>query len=124
MGKYDGLSRTALNLIKAKGAATTLTRRTAAGFDPVTQIETTPSETTATFQAVGLPPARDAEKLIGSLEGRKLQLFYLAMFGQTLTPSEGDELAWGGVPYTLIWKQTYNPAADGAILTVAYGETR
>lgn len=124
MGKYAGLAQTALSMITAKGAAATLKRRTEASFDPITQIATTPAETTATARVVGLPPARDAEKLLGSLENRKLLLFYIAMQGLAFAPAIGDELIWGGATYALVWKQTYDPAADGPILTVAYGETR
>lgn len=121
MATYQSFIDLADKMIRAKGASATLTRPGDTGFDPVTQTAT-PDPDAATVRAVGFPPSRQAEHHIGSLVGRTVMEFYIALKSQTIVPSPGDLLRWAGVEYRVIWSQTYDPAGDGAIFTLAYGE--
>ena len=60
-------------------------------------------------------------------EPRYLALVDDALAGDRLIgmiqPSQGDEvLRPDGQVWKLIWSKTYDPAADGSVLTMAYGE--
>jgi hypothetical protein len=122
MAKYDGAISTALALIQRKGTSVTVTRHTDGGFDPVTQAETAPSDQSETFQCVGLPPGRAAEYRVGSLAGKNAIELYFAQKDRTMRPSPGDRISFQGATWTIFWSQTYDPAGDGAILTIAYAE--
>lgn len=121
MSTYAALTDAALRLIQAKGAPLPLQRTATATFDPVTQARTT---TTASysFRAVGLPPGRSAEFRVGTLERRDLIELHIAQKSQIVRPEPGDVVTWGGKSWTIIWAATYDPAADGAIYTLAYAE--
>lgn len=121
MSVYDGLARNALGLITRKGANAVFSREDRSNIDPVTQ---TGAETpvTATLKAVEIPPGKSAEFRVGSLVGRKVIQLYVARYGTTFAPAEGDTVTWGGVAHKVINVTHYDPAADGAILTVAYAE--
>lgn len=118
MGKYDALAATALKLLQAKGRPVTLTRASWATLDPVTQSRT---ETTVTgaFHGVLLPAGRSAEFRVGSLVGRNLGQIYLSRQGTAMEPSKGDIVEWGGATWTIIDVTHYDPADDGAVLTIA-----
>jgi hypothetical protein len=122
MGKYEALAATALALIARKGALVTFTRKNTGPVNPITDVESPAATITGTFQVVGLPPGRSAESRVGSLIGRKLMEFHIARKGALMEPSPGDTVEWGSTTWTLFWTQTYDPAADGAIYTLAYGE--
>ena len=123
MGIYDRQAASALALIKRKGTMITISRAVADTFDPVTQERVPGVPITGDFYAVEIPPGRSAEFQIGSLVGRKVIQLYIARAETTMEPSLGDTTTWNGVEYTLLAPVThYNPAADGAVLTVAYGE--
>jgi hypothetical protein len=121
MGKYDGLTNTAASLIARKGGLAKLTHVEDATFDPVTQ-QTTSQTRTYDVQAVGLPPSKGAEYRIGSLLMRNVLEFQIAQKGLSVRPMPGDKLRWAGYDWRIIWSTTYDPAADGSIMTTAYGE--
>ncbi len=121
MAKFLNAQGTALALIQKNGSKGTLSRRVATAFDPVTQAETA-SDTTEEFDVVVLPPSQQAKFKVGSLEGRNAVEVYLAQKGRTMIPKPGDKLTVGGIAYTLFWAQTYDPALDGPIFTLAYAE--
>lgn len=121
MGKYDGLINTAASLIARKGGPARLTHVEDASFDPVTQ-NTTSQTRTYDVQAVGLPPTKGAEFRVGSLLLRNVLEFQIAQKDVPVTPKPGDKLRWAGQDWRIIWATSYDPAADGAIMTTAYGE--
>lgn len=122
MGKFLSLQQTAAALIAKAGAAVTLRRPIEGSFDPITQIRVGGGEEPHTFVAVFMPPSAQAKyhaktlELSVSLEG------YFALKGQTITPMPGDIVSVGGVDYKLVHCQTYDPANDGPIFTIAYLE--
>lgn len=121
MATYQSFIDLADRLIRAKGAAITLTRVAASGNDPVAQTATyTPA--THTFRGVGLPAGKSAEFRVGSLVNRNVYEFYLAQKSQTVEPQPGDVLAFKGANWTILAATTYDPAADGSIFTKAYAE--
>lgn len=123
MGTYDRQAASALALIKRKGRKITVTRAVADSFDPVTQDRIAGVDITGEFFAVGLPPGRSSEFQIGSIVNRNVIQLYIARADQTMVPSPGDTVEWGGLQYALLPPVThYDPADDGAVLTVAYGE--
>lgn len=119
---YAGPQNTVALLIGQKGALATLTRKVPGTFDPVTQVDTGATTTTETFNVVALPPGPDARFRVGSLENRNALEFYFSLKGRTLIPQPGDVVRWDGRDYALFWSQTYDPAGDGPIMTLAYGE--
>lgn len=121
MGTYDRIAATALRLITAKGSDAVISRIVPSTFDPVTQARTS-STLSATFKAVELPPGKSAEFRIGSLVDRNLSQFFIARAGVEMEPTNGDRIEWAGRSMTLTGVTHYDPAGDGAILTVAYGE--
>lgn len=122
MGTYDAQAKGALALITRKGTGVTLKRRSAASIDPVTQAQTGASVAEHAFKAVALPPGRSAEMRIGSLVGRNILQFHMAQHGQSVVPQPGDLIAFKGLDWTVIWATTYDPAGDGAILSICYVE--
>lgn len=120
MSTYAPQIASAFALINAKGADLPL-RRTTTTLDPVSQAATETVQT-ATFRAVGLPAGKSAEFVLGSLQRRNVIQLYVALKDQALIPQPGDVVTWGGNDWPLIWCTTYDPAADGAILTIAYAE--
>lgn len=121
MAKYDAFTALAARLISSKGAQTVITRTTRTMRDPVTQTGGGAATLTATIKAVGLPAGKSAEFAVGTLEKRNVMEFYIA-HDSNITPQPGDEMPWGDHTWKLIWTATYDPAADGAIFTKAYGE--
>lgn len=121
MATFANFIKLADKLIRKNGSALVLTRKTDGSLDPVTQVAST-STAEHTFRGVGFPPGRSAEFRIGSLQNRNIQEFYIAAKDQTVTPAPGDTFTYGGAIWTVIWAQTYDPAADGAIFTLAYAE--
>lgn len=121
MAIYASLIESALRLISAKGSDLPLQRITESAFDPVTQVRTT-ATASYVFRAVGLPPGKSAEFRIGSLERRSVIEFHIAQKSQTVRPEPGDVVTWAGASWTIFWSATYDPAADGAIYTLAYAE--
>lgn len=122
MGKFLSAQQTAAALIAKFGSAITLTRRVAGSFDPVTQAEIGERVERHSFIAVVVPPSQQARFTVGTLEGRDALEFYFSLKGKTIRPEPGDEVLVGGIPYRLFWSKTYDPALDGAIFTLAYGE--
>jgi len=120
MATYDAASATAYNLIASKGSDVVFTRANSAGFDPVTQQETT-SSTTLTLKAVGLPPGKSAEFRIGKLERRNIIELHCALQGGAV-PLPGDKALWAGSSWTVLWVSELNPAADGAPYALVYAE--
>jgi hypothetical protein len=121
VASYGALIDAAHRLIAVKGAALPLQRTTGVSYDPVTQARVTVTAS-YTFRAVGLPPGKSAEFRIGSLERRDLIELHIAQRSQTIRPEPGDIVTWGGKQWTIFWSTTYDPAADGAIYTLAYAE--
>lgn len=122
MAKYNAQIAMAAALITKKGKSITILRPGRTLTDPVTQAATLADPTAYVANAVGLPPGRSAEFKIGSLANRRVIQFYIALRGLAITPQPGDEIAWGGNTYKVIWVETYDPADDGAIISIAYGE--
>jgi hypothetical protein len=121
VGKYDALASTALALIEKKGAPLVLTRKGVTAFDPITQIETS-TNTPHTVKAVVLPPGKGAEYRVGSLAGKNAIEITMAQKGLSIRPQPGDLVQWQGAAWTIFWATTYDPAADGAIYSLAYAE--
>lgn len=121
MAKYQGAIDLAASLLTSKGADITITRRVSGGFDPVTQTESI-TTTDHVFKGVVLPPSKSAEFEVGSLVGKRAIQLNLAQKGQSIRPEPGDTVAWQGFAWTIFWATTYDPAGDGAILTIAYAE--
>ncbi len=121
MGKYDALASTAVALIEKKGAALVLTRKGVSAYDPVTQVESSTS-TPYEVKAVVLPPGRGAQYRVGSLEGKNAIEITMAQKGLPIRPQPGDIVQWQGAAWTIFWATTYDPAADGAIYSLAYAE--
>ncbi len=120
MGKYAAQAATAHALLTKKGRAVVFTRTTASAFDPVTQTESVATETFS-MSGLALPPGKNAEFSIGSLERRTLLEFHLAP-REGKTPEPGDTLSWAGREWNVIWVSTIDPAGDGAAYTKAYAE--
>lgn len=121
MGKYAGAASTAYSLLAKKGLPLPLLRKNDVSFDPVTQQEVA-STTTYTFRAAVLPPGKSAEYDVGSLVGKNAIRILLALKDMPIEPQPGDVVTYKGGQWTIFWTKTYDPAADGAILTVAYAE--
>ena len=121
MAQYDALARTALGLISRKGSDATFSRQSRSNVDPVTQ-EGSAAVARAKLKAVELPPGKSAEFVIGSLIGRNIIQLYVARYGSSFSPDKGDEVTWGGRDHKVIHATHYDPAADGAVLSVLYAE--
>lgn len=121
MSKFLSAQQTAARMIAKAGSGVTLTREEVLAYDPVTQ-EQQVTTTTAVFQAVAFPPSAAAKHRVGSLEGRNALEVYFAQKDQTMRPQPGDTALIGGILYKVFWSQTYDPALDGAIMTIAYVE--
>lgn len=122
MGKFDDMAQTALELITEFGASVTLSRAVDDTVDPVSQDRTPGTPVTGAFMAVEIPAGKSAEYRTGSLVGRDVIQLYLARWGVSMEPTKGDTLPWKGSIFTIFHATHYDPAADGAILTVAYAE--
>jgi hypothetical protein len=123
MTTYASATATARRLIQSKGKATTITPAAGDGdYDPIDQVVTSDPAAPFACAAVGLPAGKSAEFAVGSMVGRNIQQFYIATADGVRSPIPGDRIAWGGADWTLKWTATYDPAADGAIFTSAYGE--
>lgn len=121
MGKYLSFVETADALISKKGLDVQLVRRTSTSFNAVTQVETGKS-VSYTFKAVCMPPSQQARRTVGTLEGKIAIECYFSAKGQTITPQPGDVITYQNAQWTIFWAQTYDPAGDGAIFTLAYAE--
>ena len=119
MGKYLSFQEVALALITKRGQQVPVTRTDASAFDPVTQSSVT-SGTVETFAAVVMPPSKEAEYKARSLELSFSAEAYFALLGRSFVPGPGDTFVANGREYTIRHSQTYNPAGDGPIVTVAY----
>jgi len=117
---YAAQANTAHALLSRKGATVTFTRKTASAFNPVTQTETAVS-TTFSMKGIALPPGKDSEFALGSLERRNILEFHLAPRLGT-TPQPGDKIRWAGYDWSVIWVSDLNPAGDGAPYTKCYAE--
>lgn len=121
MSRYQTAIGTAAGLIARKGRQVQIQRTLKGEYDPITR-QSADTVVTHGYDAVGLPPGRSAEFRIGSLEGRRVMEFHIARRGEAFEPLPGDILTWAGEPWKLFWSSTLDPAADGAIYTLAYGE--
>ncbi|CAB4122340.1 hypothetical protein UFOVP32_9 [uncultured Caudovirales phage] len=121
MGKFLSAQQTAAAIIAKSGSRVTLKRTGSSGFDPVTQQETSVIQTFEFLVAVA-PPSQQAQYTVGTLEGRNALEMYFALKGQTTNPQPGDVVVIKGEDYKVFWAQTYDPALDGPILTLAYAE--
>jgi hypothetical protein len=121
MARFLSMQQTAAALIAKNGSLVTLTRQGAGTFNPVTQADTATTETLQ-FLAVIIPPSQQARYTVGTLEGRDAVECYFALKGKTTTPQIGDVITVGSSKYRIFWTQTYDPALDGPIFTLAYAE--
>ena len=121
MSQYLGIAKTVAALIAKKGTAVTISREVVLGRDPVTQMVMTELKSEK-FVAAILPPGRQAQFRVGSLEGKNAVELHIAMKDRNMTPAPGDKVTAGGVAYTIFWAQTYDPALDGPVYTLAYAE--
>jgi hypothetical protein len=124
MGIYDRQAATALRLIKKAGGVLTVSREapSTGAIDPVTRRAMPAQVITRDFPCVALPPGKQQSLVPQSLR-EKLEIeFHIAQKGnQDFIPMETDYAVWGGTRYRIVWTTTYDPAADGAIYTLAYG---
>ena len=67
-----------------------------------------------------LPPSREAQYKARTLEFSCSAEIYFALLGKPFAPGPGDTVTVNGRCYTIQHAQTYDPAGDGPILTVAY----
>lgn len=121
MGKFLSFQETALALITQFGGPVTVERAESALFDPVTQQEMSNGETEE-FMAVVLPPSGQAQYKAQSLEFQISQEAYFALKDKSFAPGPGDTFRWNGRTYTIRYAQTYDPAGDSPMMTVAYAE--
>ena len=119
MGKFLTQQETAFALISQFGGKVTVQRSASALFDPVTQSEMR-NGASDEFMAVVLPPGREAQYKARTLEFSCTAEVYFALKGKAFVPGPGDEFCWNGQSYTIQHSQTYDPAGDGPIMTVAY----
>lgn len=116
MTVYSAQIATAQRLIKAKGAAVTVTQ-TATTYDPITG-GSVPTDTTYSTTAVLLPPdtqtlqAYAAQFEDGTLVLSKVQMALLPAFDAT--PAPGDTLTAGGVEWSVVGVEPLAP--DGAAI--------
>lgn len=125
MSKFLTSAETALDLIRTSGTEVVVKRKVPGTVDPVTDTETGGSETSVTYHAVAFPPSQQARFKVGSLEGRDVMEIYFALHGKATRPEPGDIVRLGPTAaddYTIFHAQTYDPALDGPIMTVAYAE--
>ena len=121
MSVYDGAASTALALISAKGGAMPLRRVAITVTDPVSQASTEATQA-ATFRAVGLPPGKSAEFVLGSLQNRNIVEMHVALKWQALTPRNGDIITWAGADWRVIWVYALDPADDLPVYAKLYAE--
>lgn len=121
MGKFLSFQETALSLITQFGGPVTVTRSESALFDPVSQTDMAQGQTEE-FMAVVLPPSQQATYKAKTLEINISAEVYFALKGRSFAPGPGDTFVWGGQSYAISHSQTYDPAGDGPIMTVAYAE--
>lgn len=119
MGKFLTYQETALALITQFGGPVSVERAASAFFDPVTQTELSNGETDD-FMAVVLPPSNEAHYKAKTLEFACTAEAYFALVGRKFVPGPGDVFHWNGRSYTIQHSQTFDPAGDGPIMTVAY----
>ena len=119
MGKFLSFQEAALALISQFGGPVRVERSRGALFDPVAQTELENGDA-EDFVAVVLPPSREAQYKAKTLEFSVTAEVYFALKDRSFTPGPGDVFHWNGQLYTIQHAQTYNPAGDGAIMTVAY----
>lgn len=119
MGKFLSFQETALALITQFGGPVTVERSASALFDPVTQQEMTNGETEE-FMAVILPPSTQAQYKAQTLEFQVTAEVYFALKDKSFVPGPGDTFSANGHPYTIQHAQTFDPAGDGPMMTVAY----
>lgn len=119
MGKFLSFQETALALISQFGGPVEVQRSSSAFFDPVSQSEMSNGEVEQ-FMAVVLPPSTEAQYKAKTLEFAVTAEVYFALKDKDFVPGPGDVFHWNGQAYTIQHAQTYNPAGDGPIMTVAY----
>lgn len=122
MAKFLSAQKTAAALIAKFGGKVSLVRRVEGTFDPVTQQATGGGPQTFNFIAVITPPSQQARYTVGTLEGRNAVECYFSLKGQPIQPQPGDVVSVSGVDHRIFWAQTYDPAMDGPIFTLAYAE--
>lgn len=121
MPKFAGMQATALALIKRSGSAVTVTRKSASGFDPVTQQESASSRSYSLSAVVSRPDRADF--LEGGTLGRKEAIkLTFAQKGAAIEPRPGDTVRWRGEEWTIFYASPVDPAGDGSIVTTAYAE--
>lgn len=121
MGRFLSFQDTALSLISQFGGPVTVERADGSLFDPVAQTDAG-GGTSEVFQAVVMPPSKQAEYKAQSLEFAISAEVYFAMKGKSFAPRPGDSFTWNNRTYLIRYSQTYDPAADGPIMCVAYAE--
>lgn len=119
MGKYLKAQDTALRLIKKAGVLVTIDRKSSENFDPITQTELS-DIASKEFYAVKLAPSREGYFKAQTLEFQFDAEVYIALKDAAFAPKPGDIVNFPNGSYTISHSQTYDPADDGAILTVAY----
>lgn len=119
---YESAAAAARRILGRKGIKITLKRPGEGSVDEIAGTRSGGAETTTTFNCVGLPPGRSADKEIGTLINRRLMEFHLARVSGTLEPQPGDIITWNGVEWPLIWAAVYDPDTSGMLYAKAYGE--
>lgn len=121
MGRFLSFQETALALITQFGGPVTVNRADGSLYDPVAQTDAG-AGSSEEFMAAVLPPSKQAEYKAQTLEFAIAAEVYFALKGKSFTPGPGDSFTWNGRTYVIRHSQTYDPAAEGPIMTVAYAE--
>jgi hypothetical protein len=116
VGKYAAKNAAAYALLSRKGGPVPVTRRSTSGFEPVTQQE---SSSTQTVGFVGVSSAVSKNTLqfdLGSLQFSSALQFDVGFNGvPAFEPRPGDTLTWKGNEWTIKVAQALDPAGDGAV---------
>jgi hypothetical protein len=119
---YAQARATALALLRKKGRTVSVTRKSGAKNKVTGKLDSGGVQS-GSFVGVGLPAGPTAERYVGSLVGKQTLEFYLsAEPGVSFLPQPGDQIAWGGRSYTLVWTSDLNPGGTGSVFTRAYGQ--
>lgn len=123
MTGYASIRTNALALLKKKGSQITVKRLPKLRNEITGKLESG-AAMSASFQCVALPAGPTAEKVLGSLIGKRTLEFYLAREAGSggMDPEPGDQIVWGGVTYTLQYVTQYDPDQSGTLFTQAYGQ--
>lgn len=119
---YAAAATLARTLLGRKGQSVTISREGQGLIDEISGTRSAGAPQLATFNCVGLPPGKGADKEIGSLIDRRLMEFHLARTSGSLEPQPGDIVPWGGRDWVIVWAAVYDPDASGMVYAKAYAE--